>query len=98
MQTTFIGLNKGMAPKVYATLPILNESAHILTLLDDIKEQLYSNWILIVCVNQPDEWWDMPEKVRLCEDNAQTLHLLHQQADEPVRSRGGMHGHAARGE
>ena len=84
MQTTFIELNKGMARKVYATLPILNESAHILTLLDDIKEQLYSNWILIVCVNQPDEWWDMPEKVRLCEDNAQTLQLLHQQADEQI--------------
>ena len=83
-----------MAPKVYATLPVLNESAHILTLLDDVKKQLYSNWTLIVCVNQPDEWWDLPEKISLCEDNTKTLDLLRQQADERIvivdRSSAGM--------
>ena len=82
--STSTGINNSIAPKVYATLPVLNESAHILTLLDDVYKQLYTNWTLIVCVNQPDEWWDLPEKVQLCEDNAKTLNLLRQQADERI--------------
>ena len=92
--TTFTGINKVMTPKVYATLPVLNESAHILTLLDAIKKQVYPNWKLIVCINQPDEWWDLPEKVSLCEDNANTLSLLRRQGDEQIviidRSSAGM--------
>lgn len=81
---TSTGINNSIAPKVYATLPVLNESTQILTLLDDVKKQLYSNWTLIVCVNQPDEWWALPDKVSLCEDNAQTLNLLRQPADERI--------------
>lgn len=82
--TSLTGINKNIVPKVYATLPVLNESAHILNLLDDVNKQIYPNWSLIVCVNQPDEWWSLPEKISLCEDNALSLNLLRQQADERI--------------
>ncbi len=74
----FKGINKSKPPKVYATLPVLNESAYIEALLAGVEAQDYHHWILVVCVNQPDEWWELPEKRPLCEDNAKTLQLLKQ--------------------
>ena len=30
-----------------------------------------------VCVNQPDEFWSLPEKKNICENNQELLHFLH---------------------
>jgi glycosyltransferase involved in cell wall biosynthesis len=71
-----INTNKNKRPKIFATLPALNESENIRQFIRDIMMQDYAEWNLIVCVNQPEEWWDSPEKVSVCHDNALTLNYL----------------------
>ncbi len=63
-------------PKVYATLPVLNESENIPYLIEDFRAQNFPESVLVVCVNQPEEWWDNPGKAEVCRDNALTLGYL----------------------
>lgn len=82
MQTyTYKGINKSKPVKVYATLPVLNESENIAALLLDLEAQDFADWMLVVCVNQPDEWWHMPDKEHICEDNARTISFLNNKND-----------------
>lgn len=37
-----------------------------------------------VCVNQPDEWWDDPQRRTICEHNASLLHLLGKYPNFPI--------------
>jgi len=64
-------------PKVYATVPVLNESENIPYLIEDFRVQDFPESVLVVCVNQPEEWWDNPGKAEMCRDNARTLAYLH---------------------
>jgi len=41
-----------------------------------LNRQSFREFILHVCVNQPDEWWEREEKLRICLDNQQSLKLL----------------------
>jgi glycosyltransferase involved in cell wall biosynthesis len=76
--------NNKSRPKVYATLPVLNESEHILRLYNDLQSQQSVRWQLVVCVNQPEEWWQQHEKTALCADNQKTLSLLEKLQDERI--------------
>ena len=38
-----------------------------------ISSQTYRDFIVFACINQPDEWWDDPEKVIICQENQATL-------------------------
>lgn len=62
--------------KIYAALPVLNEFENIGYIIDLIKDQDYSNFELIVCVNQPDEWWDTEEKADIISNNQKTIEFL----------------------
>lgn len=62
----------------------MNESSQISRLLDSITSQNYHNFRLFVCVNQPDEWWDLPEKKAICHDNSLTLKILRNQTIIPI--------------
>ncbi len=44
--------------------------------LDCINAQSYRDFTVFICVNQPDEWWDNPEKVSVCRNNSGSLELL----------------------
>ncbi len=63
-------------PTIYVALPVLNESDNIVKLIDCLSLQSYSNFKLIVCVNQYDSWWGILDKVAQCEDNVVSLKLL----------------------
>ena len=41
--------------------------------LDALAAQDYSNFTVWLCVNQPEVWWDDPNKLSKCEANATTL-------------------------
>jgi hypothetical protein len=41
-----------------------------------ISGQTYHDFIVFACVNQPDEWWDDPVKVIICQENQSTLEYL----------------------
>lgn len=73
---TNIPNNNSKPPKVYAILPVLKELENISVIVSDIEAQNYPDWELLVCVNQPDEWWQLPEKKAVCEENARTMEWL----------------------
>lgn len=68
-------------PKVFIGIPMLREWENIEYLLFDLKSQTYSDFELIACVNQPDDWWDNPEKKYDCVNNQETIKKLVQEKD-----------------
>jgi hypothetical protein len=38
-----------------------------------ISSQTYRDFVVFACVNQPDEWWNDPEKNIICRENQKTL-------------------------
>ncbi len=65
-----------MQPVVYVALPVMNEEAVIEACLESIKIQTYSPVKIIACVNQPDMWWVIEDKIEICESNARVMHFL----------------------
>ena len=77
-------INNKRQSKVYATLPVLNESENILRLYNELAAQQAVDWQLVVCVNQPEEWWKDNSKIAVCRDNQKTLALLNQLNSERI--------------
>jgi cellulose synthase/poly-beta-1,6-N-acetylglucosamine synthase-like glycosyltransferase len=64
-------------PAVYIALPVLCEHENLPAFLENVLAQDYPGTIrLFVCVNQPEAWWDNPDKLPVCLDNAQSMELL----------------------
>lgn len=61
---------------IYVALPVLDELDTIRYFIEDIQSQTFKNYKLFVCINQPDNWWDLPEKVEICKRNQLTLVYL----------------------
>jgi len=64
------------SPKIYIALPALNELENLPYFIHDLQQQSFKNYILYVCINQPDEWWNIPEKRNICENNQQSIQYL----------------------
>lgn len=67
-------------PVIYVALPVMDEVEYIGACLGAIKKQTYTNYKVYACVNQPDSWWDVDEKRKVCENNRKTLELLRKEA------------------
>lgn len=63
--------------KVYAALPVLNETDNLPSVIDDILNQEDADVHLVVCVNQPDEWHSIDEKHHICSNNLQAMEYLY---------------------
>jgi len=63
-------------PFINVALPVMDEPGLLPRLLGCIASQTYRRFRLIVCVNQPDSWWNDPLKIQSCRNNALTLELL----------------------
>ncbi|MFA8299680.1 MAG: glycosyltransferase family 2 protein [Hyphomicrobiales bacterium] len=61
---------------IYIALPVMDELNNISSFLSCIKRQTDSRYKLIVCVNQPDDYWDNDNKLSICKNNQSTLQLL----------------------
>lgn len=61
---------------IYVALPVLDELDTIRYFIEDIQSQTFKNYKLFVCINQPDNWWDLPEKVEICKRNQLTIAYL----------------------
>ncbi|MBE0654761.1 MAG: hypothetical protein IH594_13245, partial [Bacteroidales bacterium] len=70
--------------KIYVCLPVLNESENIPHLINTLKKQSFKNFELIVCINQPDEWWNLDDKVELCIDNQKSIEILKKENQFPI--------------
>lgn len=71
--------------KVYLTLPVLNETENLEVLLSCIEKQQFQQWKMIVCVNQPDEWWHNPIKLNICEDNQAAISWLESRKNPKIQ-------------
>jgi glycosyltransferase involved in cell wall biosynthesis len=67
--------------KLFVAIPLLDELENIYGLLEDIRQQNYENFECWFCVNQPDEWHNLPEKKSICDRNMQTIDFLVDQKD-----------------
>jgi len=63
-------------PTIFVALPVMDEADALPSCLSCIENQTYRHFKVILCVNQPDEWWEIPEKKIICEDNKRTFELL----------------------
>ncbi len=45
--------------------------------LEAISAQIFPNVYVVACVNQPDEWWEDPERKEICKRNQLCLEQLH---------------------
>ena len=63
-------------PFIHVALPVLNEPQYLYKLVDCISRQTYTRFKVYVCVNQPEAWWDNPEKSEICLTNEMTLEWL----------------------
>ncbi|MFA5781915.1 MAG: glycosyltransferase family 2 protein [Bacteroidales bacterium] len=63
-------------PTIYVALPVMDEADTLPSCLSCIENQTYQPFKVILCVNQPDEWWEIPGKKAICENNNQILELL----------------------
>jgi len=58
---------------VFVTIPALNEKDFITGVLQDLSKQEYADFTLLVCINQPDAWWDDDAKKEICINNVETM-------------------------
>jgi hypothetical protein len=62
--------------KIFVAVPVMQEFENMPGFLECLKQQSFQNFKLLVCINQPDDWWDNPVKREICEDNSKTLAYL----------------------
>jgi hypothetical protein len=65
-------------PFLHLALPLLDETEYLPRLLACIGNQSYRNFKLWVCINQPDEWWDIPAFHGKCISNEKSFELIRQ--------------------
>lgn len=65
-------------PFLHLALPVMDEPDLLPRLLNCISAQSYDRFRLFVCVNQPETWWNIPEKQSACRNNADSLRLLNE--------------------
>lgn len=62
--------------RIYIALPVMNEMERLPLLIKAIMEQTIQHFRLVVCVNQPDSWWNNPDQCFVCEENQLTIEYL----------------------
>lgn len=71
-------------PPIYIALPVMNEMERLPLLIKAIMEQTEQHFRLVVCVNQPDNWWNDPDHIFVCEENRLTLSYLESLQDKRI--------------
>ncbi len=65
-----------MCPKVYAAIPVLDETEYLPNLISDLVNQQGCPWEAVICINQPDEWWHDEQRKKACIRNQASLEYL----------------------
>ena len=70
--------------RIHIALPVLNELEYLPEVVRCLEDQSFQNFRLFVCVNQPDDWWDIREKKSICIDNRKSIAYLESITSFPV--------------
>jgi glycosyltransferase involved in cell wall biosynthesis len=74
-----------LAPSlIYIALPVMNEMERLPLLIRAITDQTEKNFRLVVCINQPDSWWNDPLHCTICEENQLTIKYLVSLEDQRI--------------
>jgi len=72
--------------RIYVAIPAMDELQDLpLTLQDLAVQQVRVPFEVHVCVNQPEEYWQLPDKKEICEHNQQLISYLRQYQDVPLQ-------------
>ncbi len=71
-----------MQQNLYIAIPLLNELENLDSLFRSLKAQSFNNFTLLLCVNQPDNWWDDDKKTNICINNAKSIAYINEKAKE----------------
>ncbi|MEI6060925.1 MAG: glycosyltransferase family 2 protein [Bacteroidota bacterium] len=69
---------------IYVALPVMDEMDRLPALIQAIMEQTVQDFHLVVCVNQPDAWWDDPSHESVCESNQMAIKYLESLNDRRI--------------
>jgi glycosyltransferase involved in cell wall biosynthesis len=69
---------------LFVCIPALNEAETLPRTLECLEVQTLKSFTTIVCVNQPEAWWEDPEQHPKCMNNAETLRFLSSYTSMPV--------------
>lgn len=66
-----------MNPTLHIAIPAIDEMAFLPRTLEAIERQKTKfNFVLYLCVNQPECWWDDAEKIEICQRNQAMFDFL----------------------
>jgi hypothetical protein len=69
---------------IFAVLPVLDELENLADLTGCLAGQTARNFTLVVCVNQPEQWWNDPDRSGICRRNRESVRLLREIKDFAV--------------
>lgn len=61
---------------IYVALPALNELDYLPAFIECCQRQVLNNFKLVVCINQPDDWWGRVDKLEICLTNQKSIEYL----------------------
>jgi len=75
-----------MKRDLHIAIPAMDELDFLTMTLNDISRQETNYaFTVYICVNQPDNWWNDPQKSVICKNNQQLLYLLEKERRFPLK-------------
>lgn len=73
-------------PTLFVTIPAMDEWQDLPVTMQDLTNQTCNYpWQIYVCINQPEAYWNQPEKHEICVHNQLLLHYLQQYTDQQLQ-------------
>lgn len=70
---------------LYVAIPAIDELDHLPVTLDNLAAQRVNYpFTVYVCVNQPESWWNNPDKIDVCQNNQQLIKFIRNYPKLPV--------------
>lgn len=70
---------------LHVAIPAIDELDHLPVTLDNLAAQRVDYpFTVYVCVNQPESWWNNPDKIDVCQNNQQLIKFIRNYPKLPV--------------
>jgi len=70
---------------LHVAIPAIDELDHLPVTLDNLAAQRVNYpFTVYVCVNQPESWWNNPDKIDVCQNNQQLIKFIRNYPKLPV--------------
>ena len=63
--------------QIAVAIPLMAESENLPNLVNCLEAQTFQNFKVFFCVNQPESFWQNPEKTFICHNNRESIEYLH---------------------